>query len=233
MARGSIKKENDSRYLGDQSLSFVTNKKGELLEASDLFCKKVGCVRDDILGLALEDAGILTEESCKKVMYRNVSRLVGKEKPFYSLEIKTPEGNIVFLEIETKPFIKNGKIVGEIAFVKKSADATKPKGKNLADKEATLSKKVNEKNDESTHFKSELVDKSTELDLHKQDVHRMNEKYRLNRLELEEKDHEIKQLQAELKSREQIIDEIQGQLTEKQTLLVEKTDAFEKLQIDV
>ena len=68
MARGSIKKEDDSLYLADQNLSFVTNKKGELIEISDLFCKKVGCVREDILGVSLDDTGLLTEESRKKVM---------------------------------------------------------------------------------------------------------------------------------------------------------------------
>ena len=201
MAHGSIKKEDRPRHLADQNISFIINRKGELLEASDLFCKKVGCKKKDLLGLGLEDIELLTEDSRKKVMYRNVSRLVGKEKPFYSLEIKTRNGNVISLEIETKPFIKNGKIVGEIAFVKKSADATKSKGKKRADKEAILSKKVNEKNDESISLKSEFADKSAEIDLHKQDIYRTNEKSRLNNEELEEKEHEISLLKTELDGR--------------------------------
>ncbi|GAG47362.1 unnamed protein product, partial [marine sediment metagenome] len=64
--------EDDSFYLNEKNFSFVTNKKGELIEVSDLFCKKLGCVKDDILGLTLEDTGLLTEESRKKMMYRNV-----------------------------------------------------------------------------------------------------------------------------------------------------------------
>ena len=98
MARGPYKKEDDSIYLADQNLSFVTNKKGELIEVSDLFCKKLGCVKDDILGLALEDIGLLTEESRKKILYRNVSRLVGREKPYFNIDIKTRDGRIIFLE---------------------------------------------------------------------------------------------------------------------------------------
>jgi len=167
MAHGSIKKEDRPRHLADQNISFIINRK------------------------------LLTEDSRKKVMYRNVSRLVGKEKPFYSLEIKTRNGNVISLEIETKPFIKNGKIVGEIAFVKKSADTTKSKGKKRADKEAILSKKVNEKNDESISLKSEFADKSAEIDLHKQDIYRTNEKSRLSNEELEEKEYEISLLKTE------------------------------------
>ncbi len=89
MARSSINKEDDSLYLADQNLSFVTNKKGELIEISDLFCKKVGCVREDILGVSLEDIGLLTEESRKKVMYRNVSRLVGKREVLFNIDQRT------------------------------------------------------------------------------------------------------------------------------------------------
>ena len=229
MARGSYKKEDDSLYLADHNLSFVTNKKGELIEVSDLFCKKLGCVKDDILGLALEDTGLLTEESRKKMMYRNVSRLVGKEKPVYTLDVKNKNEDILSIEVVTQPFIKDGKNVGEIAVVRKTTEIEKSKEESRTRKKIKIAKKqpaakddeltdvsqdIRIKNDEINRLKSELRAKLTDLDLYKQEVQKINENFRSSRLELEEKGHEIRQLQAELDRREQKIGEKNRELEE-------------------
>ena len=58
--------QNDLVDFNDRSLSFVTNNNGELIDASDAFCQRLGCKKDEILGSTLGDAGLLTEESHKK-----------------------------------------------------------------------------------------------------------------------------------------------------------------------
>jgi len=105
-------------HLDNQSLSFITNRKGQLTQVSDIFCQQLGCTKKEILGLTLEDTGLLTEESRKKIMYRHVSRLIGKHSPFYSFDIKKSDGSAFTLEIESKPLLKNGEIVGEINSVR-------------------------------------------------------------------------------------------------------------------
>ena len=63
MASNSYKKEdseNDTFYLNHHNPIFVINKKGKLIDANDAFCQKLGCTKDDLLGLTLEETGLLT-----------------------------------------------------------------------------------------------------------------------------------------------------------------------------
>ena len=100
----------DKRDLDDQSYSvflnsdepvFIVNKKGGITEVNDAFCKKLGCTRNEILGTALQDSSFLTEDSRKQVMRRQLAKLIGKEAPLYSLDVKTNDGDILSFEIET------------------------------------------------------------------------------------------------------------------------------------
>jgi len=203
MTRGSINKKINSDNFLDKDLHFVVNKKGELIKVSDLLCKKVGCAQEDILGMTLEDTKLLTKEGRKSIMLRKASRLIGKDNPFYNLEIKTTDNNVLFLDIETKPYIKNRKNIGEIGLVKKITSETSNK-KNQSDKKFILSNKV--KNNKKDYFKSDFINKK--------DVHNMNDKSQTKRLELEEKDHKIRKLQAEIKAREQQLSKKNSELEE-------------------
>jgi PAS domain S-box-containing protein len=165
---GREKRTNDGFSFNMSALHFITNKKGEIIDVSDAFCQKIGFLKEELLGVALEDTGLLTEESRKKILYRNVSRLVGKEKTVFMLDVKTHEGGFISLEIDTKPFIKQGEIVGEIGIVRKivprnearRTQEDQPQARQqripLAESRAELDKIIMERREANNRIESEL-----------------------------------------------------------------------------
>ncbi|RLF32958.1 MAG: hypothetical protein DRN08_06045, partial [Thermoplasmata archaeon] len=111
-------------FLNSRKPVFITNKRGEFIDVNEAFCKQIGYAKDELLGLPLEETFFLTEDARKTVMYRNVSRLIGKNTPVYTLDVQTKKGDVLSLEIGTKPFFKNGKIAGEIGVVRKTIKRT-------------------------------------------------------------------------------------------------------------
>ena len=172
--------ENDSFYMDNNIPAFITNRKGEIVDANDVFCQKIKCVKDEILGLTIEDTGLLTEESSKNAMYQHVSRLIGRGENDYSLDIKNKKGDILSLKIDTKPYIKNGRNVGEISIIRKISEVSKPKVKNKFERKAKSGNKQSEiqdaelmtsleNNNEIKYMKSKLEDKYKEMDSHKEE----------------------------------------------------------------
>ena len=212
MVRNSCKNkddENDSFHENSHTPSFVIDKKGRLLDVNNAFCQKLGCNKDEVLGLKLKDTGLLTEESRKKMMWMHVSRLIGKRKPFFTIDVTTKDGDVLTLEINTKPYIKNGRKVGEIGVVRKTLEFTKPEKEYFRRKE--LKKTI-----------KELERVRIELDIKLREISEIQ-------VELEKKREEVETLNEDLETRNGIIEEINSQLMEKQTLLVEKTGTIEQL----
>jgi len=113
----NIEKENLD--LDTNRPAFITDNRGKIIYVNDALCKKLGFQEDELVGSVLQESSFLTKDSQKKVMYRQIARLIGKEKPFYNLKFKTNTGDVLSLDIETNAFEKNGKNVGEISIVQK------------------------------------------------------------------------------------------------------------------
>ena len=103
---------------------FVVNKYGNFIAVNNAFCEIIGLSKEKILGINIGDASFLTKSSRKKARYRNVSRLIGKEVPVYTLDVIIKNGDVLLLEISTKHHIKDKKIAGEISVVKKTKKIT-------------------------------------------------------------------------------------------------------------
>ena len=84
-----------SVYMNSRNPVFVLNKKGVLSDVNDVFCKEVGIKSENLLGRTLSEVTFLTEESKKETRIRHVSRLLGKETPYYTLDALTKSGDIV------------------------------------------------------------------------------------------------------------------------------------------
>ena len=95
------------------------DKSGKIIDVNNDFCTSLGFTKEEIIGSILQDSSFLTYDSRKKAMYRQIARLIGKEKPSYNLDIKTKNGNILSFDIETEPYIQNGLHVGEINIIRK------------------------------------------------------------------------------------------------------------------
>jgi len=99
--------------------AFITDNQGRIIYVNDAFCKKIGFQEDRVLGSVLHESSFLTKDAKKKVMHRQIERLIGKETPVYNLDFKTNAGDILSLDIETNAFEKDGENVGEISIVQK------------------------------------------------------------------------------------------------------------------
>jgi len=241
-----------SFYLTSRNPAFITNKKGELIDVNESFSKKLGFTKEEIVGVSLQEASFLTEEARKQAMYRHITKLIGKETPFYSLDVQTPKGDILSLDVDTKPYIKNGKLIGEFNFVRKaSAFTPAKKKKSQAEKLEEESKsesrdllkvldKAKEKNYEIRQMQTELEKKYADLDLQKREFQQITQKWVGSQAELEEKNHEIRRLQAELESRQQQaeiqqreINDLRKKVRERQIETEEKSDEISILKRDV
>jgi PAS domain S-box-containing protein len=208
ITNGRDKQTNDAFSYHLSNLQFIINKKGEIIDISDAFCSRVGRQKEDLIGMSLEDTGLLTEESRKTFMVRNVSRLVGKEKPFFNLDVKTMDGAVLSLEIDAKPFVKQGKVIGEIGIVRRIIAPTQsikvseeqPGQRQVrgtpAEPRPDSEKITREHQERNNHNESEFD--SLQNDLHKNELRRMNDRLHKNMADIEEKTYEIQRLQEEL-----------------------------------
>ncbi len=89
-----------SFYLNYRDLVFSINKRGEFIWVN------------------IWETSLFTMKTRRKVLFRKVSRLFGKETGVYNLDVVVKNGNVFSLEIDTKPYIKNKIIAGEIGVVK-------------------------------------------------------------------------------------------------------------------
>ncbi len=121
-----------SFYLDSPDPVFIIDKQGEFIAANNAFCQAIGRSKEEILGINIGEASFLTESARKKAMYRNVLRLIEKETPVYTLDIIVKNGDVLSLEIDTKPHVKHEKAAGEISIVKKSKKHVEKDSINLS-----------------------------------------------------------------------------------------------------
>ena len=108
-----------SIYLNSKNPVFVIDRKGNFTNINDAFSEKIGIPKDKILGTNIGDVSFLTKASQKEARLRHVTRLLGKQTPVYSLDVIDKDGDISTMQIDTKPQIKQGKVVGEVGIVRK------------------------------------------------------------------------------------------------------------------
>jgi PAS domain S-box-containing protein len=243
-----------SCYLDSDKPVFITDRKGELISVNDAFCEILGVSRREITGLPFVDTGLLTKDAREQSMQRHVSKLIGKETPFYTMDVITKDGDILSLEIDTKSVIKNGKIAGEINIVQKITDQLYDKKKThetriekmveprykLGDIDSLNSlEKVKEKtygfNQNQTDI-NDLEDLYSDIDSHEEEIHLLNKKWIESQSELEDKNYAFRRLQNEFKKqkrrtelRDQEFDQLVKELFKSQVGLENKNDEIEQL----
>ena len=166
-----------SVYLKSGRPVFIVNRKGNITDVNDAFCKKIGIKSDDIVGRNIENVSFLTDEARKNARLRHVSRLLGKETPEYSLDAITKTGEIVSMDIDTKPIIQQGRVTGELGIVTKMtkiSEKTKTAKEKVPKKEMKENiellnafEKIKQKDDEIRRMKSEMDKKFIDVDSHK------------------------------------------------------------------
>ena len=184
-SRRNVSEDSYSMLMNSSNPVFVINRKGKFADVNDTFCKKIGIKKHEVLGTPVGDAKFLTEDSRKKVMFRHVSRLIGKETPVYTLDAFTKGGDVLSLEIDTKPFVKHGKDAGEISIVRRMTKTSKSRGRKKTvkkrDDEVTyLMGEIKQKNDGVKQIKNELEPREEDLDIYRKDMDRINKRLRQN-----------------------------------------------------
>lgn len=201
----------DDSFLEDDNFPyFIIDKKGKMIDVNDSFCQKVGCTKEKVLGVMLKDFEILTKKSRKKMRWRQILKLFGTVNPNFILQVNTCDRTVLNLNINTKPQIKNGIIIGEIGTIKKSQELNKSENENINRRE--LRKTI-----------SELDNVSLNLDIKLQELSQFQSK-------IEKKCEEVEMMHEDLDTRNKIIEEIQNQLMQRQTLIVEKTGTVAQLE---
>ena len=160
-------KNSPSSYINGPNPVFVINKHGEFIAVNNAFCQIIGRSKEEILGINIGDASFLTTSARKKARYRNAFSLIGKETPVYTLDVIKKNGDVLLLEIDTKPHIKDEKVAGKISIIKKSKKIVQEKIEEkieLETKEELIEDISNlialrEKNLDAEQIKSELKDK--------------------------------------------------------------------------
>ena len=249
------KKENGTEeefltmYLSGKTPVFVVNKKGEITEANNAFCKKLGVKTNDILGRNLADVNFLTEDAKKQTRYRHVSRLIGKETPFYTLETITKNGELEEHEIDTKPLLKNGQITGEISFIRKTTKKEPGEKKTLKKHKKVKKEEIRENMDllnareklktkdrELDQMKSELDNKHLNLETQKNEFEKISQRWKESEEEaqrrhgqIRELKDEVERIQNKLQTREKEIDDLREELRSNRSKLDERKYEIEKI----
>jgi len=190
-------KNTPSIYLNSSNPVFILNKHGDFIAVNNPFCQILGRSKDEILGINIGDASFLTKSSRKKARYRNVSRLIGKEVPVYTLDVVIKNGDILLLEIDTKPHFKDENIAGEISVVRKTKKIEPLKEKKeIIEKEdseeeksnlLTLYELIQDKNKEIKRLHSKLKEASSNLDVQKRKINEENNQWKEFQSEIEKK----------------------------------------------
>ncbi len=89
-----------SFYLNNSDLIFSIDKKGEFI------------------GVNIWKTSFFTMKAREEALFRKVSRLIGKERSVYNLDVVVKNKNFFSLEIDTKPYIKNKIVAAEIGIIK-------------------------------------------------------------------------------------------------------------------
>jgi len=223
-----------SFYLSSRDPVFIIDKKGEFIGVNNAFCQKFGLTKEEILRVNIWEASFLTNKAREKALFRNVSRLIGKETRVYTLDVVDKSGDVFSLEIDTKPYIKDKIVAGEIGIVK---NEKKIIHKTENTKVLSESEKIPEKSDGVKRLQSTPEERSMDRGLLKHEIRRITRKWRSNQSELVEKNYEIRWLKNELEKTQQTLkiqkiefEELKGELRNYKSTLEEKNFNVERIQ---
>jgi len=198
--------KNQDFGLDTDKPAFVTDKKGRIINVNDAFLKQLGFQQDEIVGTVLQESSFLTKDAQKQVMRRQIARLIGKETPSYTLDVKTGKGDLLSFDIETKLFSEDGKVAGEIGVVWKITNVSDKKQKKV--EKQPKSRKIEpfavtqntiDNNFEVRKMQDELEKKQQWVRLHEQEIDELQR-------DLKHSQREIEQLRSDLEKRQKEIE---------------------------
>jgi len=208
-----------SFYLSSDEPIFIVNKAGKIIDSNDAFCKNIGYSKNEIKGVPLQDSIFLTPDSRKKAMYRQIAKLVGKQAPFYILNVQTKKGNIVSFEIETKLYSKDGEIAGEIGIVKNISKSKKKEEKELKSIQKDtleLSRQLDSKNQDIRKIQADLENKEEQIRLLEQELRSHHSDKERGKDELKKLKTDKENTVRELDGRNSKINQLSYELEQKQ-----------------
>jgi PAS domain S-box-containing protein len=130
-----------SLFEGGPDPSFVLNSDGEFVDVNEKLVEISGYDKEEMLGKKFPEAEFLTEESKQKIAENFDNRMQGEDIAPYEITVKTKGGEYIFAELNVKPLIKEGQIVGEIGTARNITDRKRFEEKiqaSLTEKEALL-----------------------------------------------------------------------------------------------
>lgn len=130
-----------SLFEGGPDPSFVLNMDGEFVDVNEKLVEISGYDKEELLGKKFQEAEFLTEESKQKTAENFDKRMQGEIIAPYEITVKTKGGEYLFAELNVKPLIKEGQIVGAIGTARNITDRKRFEEKiqaSLTEKEALL-----------------------------------------------------------------------------------------------
>jgi PAS domain S-box-containing protein len=130
-----------SLFEGGPDPSFVLSSEGIFDDVNEKFVEIAGYNKEDLLGKKFLEMDFLPEESKQKLSENFTKRMHGEDIAPYEIVLKTKEGKYIYVELNVKPLIKEGQIVGEIGTARNITDRKRFEEKiqaSLTEKEALL-----------------------------------------------------------------------------------------------
>ena len=194
-----IGKKQDNKLIWEEKPYFIIDFDGKIIDTNKKFSEIIGKSKENIINKKIEDIGSFSEEKTNK-------NEGGTSISFFSLQLA--KGNKITLKNEIKPYIKNGKIIGEKNIVKDFETINEINKKEKPKKIKTTSRgleflnsleNVIEKTENLRHFQEELEDAYYDLNFHRDELQSITRRWVETQVVLEERDYEIRKLNSELR----------------------------------
>lgn len=106
--------ELDSSFKSFLDPVYALDVRGTFSDVNDIFCDILDLNKTEIIGRSIGEVDFLSEESKNKAQENFNKSLAGEKIQPYLLEFLNKDGERVFLETNTNPLIKDGKVIGVI-----------------------------------------------------------------------------------------------------------------------
>jgi PAS domain S-box-containing protein len=130
-----------SLFDGGPDPSYVLNKDGIFEDVNKNIVDVIGYTREELIGKHFLESAFLTEESKQKLVENFKNRMQDEHVPPYEIEVITRNGEQLFAELNVKPLLREGKIVGEIGIARNITDRKRFEAKlqaSLCEKEELM-----------------------------------------------------------------------------------------------
>jgi len=178
---------------------FILNNNGEFIDINDNFCQKLGCTKERILGKTIEETSFLTDHSRKQLIHRRDSNLIGKETAIHCFDVVTQEGDVLSIEIDTVPFLKDGVVSGEMGIVKKTTIGPSDKSET----KIPSGEKINEIQAELSRRQADIESMNAELETRNAIISEIKKQLTDKQVGLAEKTGFVDKLQTEIQQQQQ------------------------------